>query len=253
VRGPVDRDTWHRYRFMTRGFREQPILREPYNPEYYARLVERAGFTVCAEYVSTINMSLPPVFQAHEKFLVFSQRNRYTFRDIDPTRFEQELELLYSMSAEGFEDGYCFAPIELEDFKQLYRPMQALLDPRLVVFALSPEGKEVGFAFGYPELSRAVQAMGGSKGLWAKLMFWFATRAKSTVLNYKTMCVAGEARNKGLASGLTAKLYQNAMAAGYTISRHCLMKKDNVSKRFDAKGAGVTYKEYALYERVLVA
>jgi len=251
ARGPINRDTWHRYRIMTKGHREQPIMLEPYNKDYYAHLFVKAGWVVACDYFSTINMNIKSVLDLHKKYLVFAKRKKCTFRKIDFNKFEQELEVIYKISLQAFEDNYCFAPISLDEFLEIYAPSKHFVDPELVHIGIAPSGNDAGFAFGYPEYSAALASMGGSTGWFSKLQFWINTRRKPTIFNYKTVCVTNEARRTGMASALSALLYESAMAQGYKISRHCLMKNDNVSRRFD-EGSGVTYKEYALFERPLV-
>lgn len=251
VRGPIDRDTWHRYRVMVSGFEEEPIMMEPYNKTYYARLFEDCGWKVCAEYISSINEDLAAIHALHSKFVRFTERRGWSYRSIDMKRFDEELELLYRISVEAFSGNYMFASLTLDEFLDHYRGVRHLVDPDLIIFGHDPQGEPAGFVFGLPERSREIIAMGEDRGLLRKAAFWWKTRKPTRTMNAKTICVLPDARGKGLAPALSAKIYESALAKGYEVSRHVLIKKDEIP-RFD-KGVGRIFKEYVLFERGLSA
>ena len=59
--GPMNGDTWHKYRFNVGPWKEHPFLLEPYNEPYYPELWERAGFEVLENYYSSKVTDIPPV------------------------------------------------------------------------------------------------------------------------------------------------------------------------------------------------
>lgn len=73
---------------------------------------------------------------------------KVTVRDIDLSKFEQELEVFYHLLVKSFEQMSEFEPIPLETFKGFYLDYKALINPRFVSFAMY-EGKEVGFCINY--------------------------------------------------------------------------------------------------------
>jgi len=245
ARGPMNRDTWHRYRWMVEGFDAEPILMEPTNPPFYAALFERAGFRETARYCSTLNEDLPVIAERHGRFLDRCMRNGCRFRPFDTDRAEDELHLLYRVSLDAFPDNFSYSPISEDEFMMLYRPVMRFLDPRLVGFALTPDGEPAGYYFGVPEWLEAASRNGESIPGGTP-----STASRIRTFNFKTVCVVPRARRRGIGEAMVAQLYRAALDAGYARSRHCLMIMSNASRRYD-EGVGATIKQYALYDRPL--
>jgi len=245
VRGPMNRDTWHRYRCMVEGFDAEPILMEPANPPFYAALFEHAGFRETARYCSTLNEDPAAIAQRHDRFLDRCVRHGCRLRPFDTGRAEDELRLLYRISLEAFADNFSYSPISEDEFMMLYRPVTRFLDPRLVGFALTPDGAPAGYYFGVPEWMEAAARDGGTAPDTAP-----SAGALVRTFNFKTVCVVPRARRRGIGEAMVAHLYRAALAAGYTRSRHCLMIMSNASRRYD-EGLGAIIKQYALYDRPL--
>src|SRR2546423_463105 len=53
--GPMDGNTWQRYRFLTERGSEPPFFLEPDNPDEWPRQWAEHGFTPLAEYYSALN------------------------------------------------------------------------------------------------------------------------------------------------------------------------------------------------------
>jgi hypothetical protein len=52
VLGPLEGDTWHRYRLNVGPFGDPPFPMEPWNPPYYEAVWRAAGFVDAVRYVS---------------------------------------------------------------------------------------------------------------------------------------------------------------------------------------------------------
>lgn len=241
VRGPVNRDTWHSYRFMVSGFDGDPILMEPRNPIYYPDLFKQAGFQEVARYITTQNHNPAALRDRHMPFLNRCLRNGYTFRSLDMAHFEDELVLLHRISLDAFPGNFSYSPISEASFKQLYLPTMPFIDPAIVILAFDPEDKPAGYFFAVPEWTPVLLAGGKPSGDRRR-------HPEITTMNCKTVCAIPARRGSGLGWALAAYVYDVGLQRGYTHSRHCLMKMSNVSRRYD-EGEGVVMKEYALYER----
>lgn len=244
--GPMDSDTWHRHRLSVGPFDDPPFLLEPYNPPYYPEIWEEAGFQVLASYFS--KQVDPAAVVAHlEPRATAARAAGYGLRALDPGRFKEELRLLYRLSRAIFVDNFLYTEIEVEDFLDLYAGSKALLDPDLVLFARSPQGEDVGFLFAYPDRFRAVAAMRGSRGLFAKLRF-LRHRAEAGAVDFKTLGVLPEHRRAGVAALLMHEGHLRAENKGYRAANHCLFREGNPSGDLDG-GAGRVLRRYHLYHQ----
>ncbi len=243
--GPMDGDTWHRYRLNAGPFEEPPFLLEPYNPPYYPALWEAAGFRILESYASTradtaaVARRLEP---RHREALAAG----YRLRPFTGLLFEDELAAIYELSREVFAGNFLYTEISEDEFIALYAGARALIDPGLIWFARSPEGEDVGFLFAYPDHFQAVAAMKGSRGLAAKLRFLWHRR-KPTAVNIKTLGVLPEHRRSGVGAALMHRVHLEALERGLHLANHCLFREGNPSGSMAGEEAKLL-RRYHLYE-----
>ncbi len=246
--GPMDGDTWHRYRLNVGPFDDPPFLLEPYNPPFYPALWERQGFEVLERYFSK---------QVDPKAVVrhLEERHRtalaagYRLRRLDPRRFEEELRLIYRLSIAIFSRNFLYTGISEPEFLELYAGSKPLLDPDLVWFAHAPhapDNEPVGFLFAYPDRFKAVAAMRGRRSFLAKLRFLLHRNAVDAV-DFKTLGVLPAHRRSGLAAALMYQGHRKALDKGYRLANHCLFREGNPSGDMDG-GAGRVLRRYHLYQ-----
>lgn len=216
--GPMDGDTWHRYRVNAGPYDEPPFLLEPTNPPYYDALWRHAGFSVIEHYTSkrvddVSQLNLAPM---HARAI----SRGYRIRPFDVSRINEELELVWKLSLVIFRDNPFYFDISLSEFLKLYAGIERLLVPELVLFASDADGDDVGFLFAYPD--------------------------RGEVVNYKTIGVLPSHRRGYLGWALLHRAYEAALAMGRPAANHCLMHESNASQSMDA-GHGRTFRNYYLY------
>lgn len=216
VVGPMDGDTWHRYRLNVGPFDEPPFLGEPYNPPYYESLWTANGFEVLERYYSK------RVDPAAVVAFLENRRNvtGYRLRSLDRGRFRDELRTVYELSRRTFDRNFLYTEISEDEFLRLYDGAERLIDPELVLFAHAPDGEAVGFLFSYPDRGGAV--------------------------DFKTLGVLPAHRRSGVAAALFHEGHRRAVEKGFRIANHCLFKDGNPSGDLDG-GAGSLLRTYHLY------
>ncbi|MDA3874361.1 MAG: hypothetical protein PF795_10445 [Kiritimatiellae bacterium] len=223
VRAPVNRDTWHRYRVLCGGFEHPPVPMEPYNQSWYAEALETAGFQKSAGYLTTETTDIAACARRYAPYFNRCLRNGFTFRNLDLSRFESEILDLHRITLDIFAENHAYTPIGPDEFLGLYLPLRDKIDPHFVVSAFDPSGKRCGYTFAFPD-------------------------AKN-ILHVKTVGVLPSLQGRGLSLALLAPLYERALSRSCPAVRHCLMKTDNSSTKFDP--AAKTIRQYALYEKGL--
>ncbi len=244
--GPMDGDTWHRYRFNLGQFRQPPFLMEPYNRPYYGDLWQRAGFEPLENYYSTriedIEAAAAGLARIHDDVL----DRGYRLRPLVMDRFEEEIEIIYRISTQIFAGNFLYEEISLADFLALYRPVRSLIDPTLVLIAETSAGEAVGFLFAMVDYHRAVSAMRGKDGPLAKLRFMLNRRTADAV-NMKTVGVLADHRRFGVAGALTWRCYHAILQRGIRRANLCLIREGNPSGRLDSN-KGTVSRRYVLYQ-----
>lgn len=219
--GPMDGDTWHRYRVNAGPFDAPPFLLEPVNPPYWHSLWEAAGFSIAERYTSKRIDDITELLPRIEPVLDRARDNGYRFRPLDPAKLREELGRVYRISLDIFRDNAFYFDIALDDFLRLYDGIERILVPDLFWFAEGPEGDDAGFLFAYHDRAPGV-------------------------VNYKTIGVSPAHRGSGLSLALQCLGYRAAIQREARTANHCLMREGNRSQSLDA-GAGSVFRNYYLY------
>lgn len=251
--GPIDGDTWHRYRFNVGPSEPEPFLLEPYNPPRYPELWRRRGFALVESYFSK-RVDAPARVLAHLSPRAAAARAAgYRIQSLDPARFDAELDRLHELSRRIFRGNLLYTDVDRDEFAALYAGTERLIDPGMVAFAVAPDATDAGFVFALPDRFRAVAAMRGGSGASSALRFLLVRlTGRPRAANLKTVGVVDEHRGRGLAAALMARAYHRIVAAGYRATNHCLIRADNPSEALDG-GVGVELRRYELYGREVPA
>lgn len=220
--GPMDGDSWHRYRVNIGPFARPPFPLEPWNPPYYRALWESFGFrqleSYSSKWIDDVKELLPNLESGRKR----SESRGVTIRGLDRAHLARELAIVHDISTEIFRDGFLYSPISQDEFLGLYAGAERFLDPDLVVFATAPDGKEIGFVFAYAD-------------------------PRQRAVHYKTIGVRAEWRRAAVAAALSHHVYSSALRKGLPAGNHALMRDDNRSQALD-QGHGQVFRRYLLYE-----
>lgn len=228
--GPIDGSTWRRYRLLTERGSEPPFLLEPDNPDDWPQHFEATGFRPLARYYSSINEDNSRGMD-REAMMRRSDLAGYRLRQLEGADIDAELDCLWQLSCEGFQDNYLYTPISKTEFLSLYGPLVGQVRPELVQIA-EWQGTAVAFCLALPNLLQAGR-----------------DRAVDTVI-VKSLAVLPAHRGKGLASVLLAHINRTARALGMHRTIHALMHEDNPSRRL-YRAVMRDFRCYTLYARPL--
>lgn len=147
---------------LVRGFEHRPAFGLPYNPSYYADLVEAQGFVREGE---TVSGYIEADLQFPERIHPLAERlarrrglrilHCHTRRDLRP--LVSHLKTLYNDSLGGTEGG---KPLTDEEVNSMASQLLWLADPKLIKLVMKGE-RPVGFLLAYPDVSAALQRTGG--------------------------------------------------------------------------------------------
>jgi hypothetical protein len=147
---------------LVKGFEHRPALGISYNLDYYAGLLEDAGFVGTGDVVSGY---LSPEFVLPEKVLKVAELVQQR-RGLRIARYQKRSDLkhligpmkdLYNGALSGTTDTF---PITDEEARLMARQLLLFADPRLIKVVLKDD-QIVGFLFGYPDPSAAIQRCKG--------------------------------------------------------------------------------------------
>ncbi len=229
--GPMDGNTWRRYRALADRGTEPLFFLEPDNPDDWPRNFGVAGFTVLARYYSThcadLTYADPRLARVAERV----EEAGIQIRALNADRLEAELGAIHALSLVSFRENLLYTPIAERNFIEQYGPIVPALRPELVMLA-ELEGKLVGFLFAVPDLLQAKRG-----------------RQTDTII-VKTVAVLPGREYAGLGNLLAARSHSVASDMGFTRAIHALMHESNKSLAVSAH-YGAPFRRYELYCRRL--
>ena len=229
--GPLDGNTWRRYRFITDRGTAKPFFLEPDNPDEYPVHFERSGFRSLATYVSEVNPAM-----ANRQPELGSLRDKIASQDIrirplhaaDP---EDDLDGIYDVVRESFRSSFLYTPLDRDSYRSMYIPLLKAVDPRLMLVAVQ-DGEIVGFVFAPPDV----------------LQKTYQDSVDAIVI--KTIAIRPRRELSGLGRVLIVDMLQNAVDMGFTTAISALMHTGNRSLEISGRCAG-PMRGYTLFGKVL--
>lgn len=228
--GPMDGNTWRRYRFAVEGDGSAPFFLEPSNDPEWPAWWEAAGFAVAARYSSS-RMRLPaPSDPRASRAASRLTAAGVSIRNLDATRLEDELRAVFRVTLAAFAGAHLYTPAAESDFMGRYLALGSSLRPEYVLIA-EHGGRVVGYLFAIPDLNE------------------MARTGSTRTLVAKTIAVLPGREYAGLGAVLSERMYAVAHAAGFTDLVHALQYDGNASAK-NLSGDGLSLvRRYALYGR----
>lgn len=219
VIGPMDGDTWHRYRVITETDGSASFAMEPQGGAHDHDAFIAAGFEAISNYVSS-----------RARLVDTIQQDPVTMPGVSVTPWDGEgaellIRKLFEMSGSAFSGNRFFKPIDVNTFLEIYRPLLPLLDPRHILFARGPNDALVGFLFGMPDRV--------ARDRPAAILKTYASGLR------------------GVGRLLADTYHRRALELGFEEVIHALMHEDNVSRERSERHNAKVFRRYALMGRRL--
>jgi GNAT superfamily N-acetyltransferase len=167
VVGPINLTTHDETGILTDGFDSPPMVQSPYNPPYYAELLEAAGYTPFREYHSYLWTPSGRQLAAESRVRVDVadkiEHSAITIRPMRLREWDAETRTVFELYNASFADVWGFVPIGWEEFRQRAALFRRFLVPDLALIA-EAAGRPVGFALTLPDINAALRPLHGR--LW---------------------------------------------------------------------------------------
>lgn len=229
--GPMDGNTWNRYRLITERGDHPLFFLEPDNADDLPQHFLANGFSMLAEYFSTITDDLKVRDPRMEIMAEKMKSLGVKIRSIQPENFLSELAGIYEISLAAFQNNFLYTPLEKADFIVQYEQIKNFVRPELILIA-EHENRAVGFLFALPDLAQAQRG----EAVDAFIV--------------KTVAVLPEPEFAGLGSLLVARSHEIGASLGFTRAIHALMHETNKSRSI-SQHYSQQLRRYALFEKEL--
>jgi hypothetical protein len=252
MRGPANPSSNEEWGLLVQGFDTPPVVLMPYNPPWYAQLIEQYGFRKAKDLVAYyLGDEEHPERLIPERLTRMSEalakRHKIVLRPLDMRHFWDEVERVRTIYNAAWEKNWGFVPMTNEEFTHLAKKLKQVVDPDLVVFA-EVDGALAGFALALPDVNRALKHMGGRifpfgwlKGLWH-------SRHIDTA-RVLTLGVLEPFRRTGATEMMYLYLLRVGPSKGLTKGEFSWILEDNTVMRTGLEKLGArVYKTYRLYD-----
>lgn len=156
VRGPMNPSTNHDCGLLVEGFDQHPQFLTPWNPPYYEALIRAAGFAPTKDLLGywlpygDPAQQPPPRFEALAKRA--AARAQLSFRDLNPARFWDEVEICWEVYNSAWEQNWGFVPMTRDEFLHMAKSLKPLLIPQFA-FVAEVDGAPAGFMLCVPDFN----------------------------------------------------------------------------------------------------
>jgi GNAT superfamily N-acetyltransferase len=248
VRGPASPSVNDEYGLLVDGFDKPPAILMPYNPPYYAKLLEQYGFTKAKD-LYAFYLHQDRVFS--EKMVrvaeAVKKRAGLVFRSLNMKDFDNEKKKIHHLYTRGWERNWGEVPLTDDEFEYMAKDLKSIVDPEVVVIAES-KGKPVGFGLSLPDLNQVLKD--NRRGWLIPAVIRLLLFRKR--INYARVIILGvlpEYLNAGIGGVLFYETGRRLTARGYYHGEASWVLEDNTMMTRGAELMnGTKDKTYRIYQ-----
>ncbi len=248
IRGPASPSVNDEYGLLIEGFDRSPTILMPYNPPYYANLIEGYGFAKIKD-LFAYEVNRDDVMTERLKRVAEAVKNRdgVAFRSFNMKDFDNEVKIVHSLYTRGWEHNWGEVPLTDDEFDYMAKDLKAVVNPELVVIA-ELKGKPVGFGMSLPDLNEILR-FNKSGHLLPALVRMILFKKRVSSIRIIILGVLPEYQPSGIGAVLFYETAVRAVANGYPYGEASWVLEDNVMMNRGAKLLnGKLTKRYRLYQ-----
>ncbi len=254
IRGPIDLSTHNNCLWLVDGFDAPPYMMMPYNPPYYPKLIEQAGFHKAKDAYAYRFSVEPNLLQKFEKAYQIALKSGITFRSVATKgeAFEQDCRNLYRLFTQAFSNNWSSTPRTEEEFLEEAKDLKMIVDPDIFPIA-EYEGEMVGFFMGLPDYNQVFKHLNGKLN-WIGILKFLWYRRQIDAARMIALCALPEHRRKMVAPALVYLVHRNGTGPSkrYNKAELSWIYEDNMpSRKITEASGGKIYKTYRIYEKAL--
>ena len=252
MRGPVNPSTNETCGLLIEGFDSPPVVMMPYNPPYYAGLLEDFGLSKAKDLYAFKKYANEPIPEKFKKILSRVDRNtRVRIRFARISSFRKELSVIKEIYNDAWEKNWGFIPMTDDEIDDMAKALKPILKSDHLFFA-EVGGVPAAFALVIPDVNVALKHVKGRLTPFNLPGFLWRLR-KATNGRLIAMGVKKEFRNRGIELLMIRQSIFSARKLGWIHAELSWILEDNkkIIRTIELVG-GKLYKKYRIYEKQLV-
>jgi ribosomal protein S18 acetylase RimI-like enzyme len=254
VMGPIDYSTNYVCGLLIDGFEHPPTVLTAHNPPYYARLIERAGFTKTRDWYAWWFSEYPEPFERLRKIAMARAKKQGTvIRPINLKDLAGEGQKIRTIYNQAWQENWGFVPFTEAEADHMAKEMKPLLVPPATLIAEIGDDP-IAFLIAVPDINVALRHVNGRLtwfGLPIGLVKLLYYRTKIRTGRLVALGVVEKYRRAGIAEMLVLQLMDEAFKRGFTGELSMTLEDNVMVNRFIESLGASRYKTYRIYSRPL--
>ncbi len=172
--GPVSFAMWDETGLLIEGYDHPPTIMMGYSAPDYQAWIEKRDYQTAQDlytYALPIDAGFPELVN---RIVAMGEKNdRIRLRNVDKSRFDEEVELLLGILNDAWSDNWGFVPFTEAEKHYAGKKLKPLVYEDLIRVA-EYDGEPVAFMMTVPDVNEKLIGFGGSllPFNWAKLLWW---------------------------------------------------------------------------------
>ncbi|RPI47399.1 MAG: dATP pyrophosphohydrolase [Betaproteobacteria bacterium] len=240
---------------LVAGFDTPPMMLMAHDAPYAAQRLEACGYVKAKDTIAYLYDIARDIPRAARRLVDTRRPRTLKVRDLDPSRYLEEFDLVTAMFNEAWAANWGFVPFTTAEIRHMAKSLKPLIAPSSVAIA-EIDGKAAGFGVLLPNLNEAIADFGGRLLPFNWLTLYLRLRRGTRTARVPLMGIRPEYQG-GVLGGLIAfviidRLRSAARARGIQKVELSWILEDNWPMRRVIESLGaVPYKTYRLYEKAL--
>ena len=253
MRGPCNPSLNHECGLLVDGFDSRPVFMMTYNPPYYERLVEEAGYEKSQDlYAYWGHVDMLGKLDKKMAFIVAESERRFNvnLRRLDRSRFAQDVRSFLEIYNQSLIATWGFVPLSDAELDHVAGSLKHLIVPEMTSIA-EVDGQPIGAMFGLLDYSGRLQK---ANGRLFPFGFFHLLRNRRAITRIRLIStnVIPEYQKWGIGLVLLARLIPDILSWGVKDAEFSWVLESNHLSRSTLERAGTKrYKTYRIYDRAV--
>jgi len=248
VYGPANPSLNDEVALLIGPFDSPPMIKMPYNPPYYMRLIEGLGFTKVKDFVAFAIQADAPIPEKLQRVMAkLKEKPGLEVRPADLSNIQSEVELIREVYNDAWSNNWDHVPMTRDEINDLARQLKSLIHAETCPFVFY-KGEIAGMAVMLPDYNQVLKKMNGRLFPFGWLTF-LIQRRRIDQARLWALGVKRKFHKLGFDSLLYYEAFTGARRLGYKWGEVSMILEDNIHIiRPALLWGGKLYKNYRVYQ-----
>lgn len=173
MRGPLNPSANYSCGLLVHGFDEPPAVMMPWNPPYYASLIEKWGMRKEEDLFAYVveRAKLQPKGWLAKEVARLKAENKFTCRASSKATMDEDIRAMLELYRVSWADNWGFSPLSPSEANEYIKELKDVVDPDFFVLFFH-EDKPVAGMVALPDMAPLLRRLKGKVGITAPWHFW---------------------------------------------------------------------------------